>query len=186
MSNPNIEHGESFEESVEETSSLIHRLMATRRTQRQSSTIKSNLEDLEELTQANPTQDHSTSLIQLTNDFKKLRTAVEESTIHEDNLIHRDLVQIKSRIHALNSRERESTPTSIMSSTPVAKSRTVQLPKLQLPTFDGNIMNWAQFWAQFRTAVDSNPDLTQEHKLAYLRDAIKDPSIKALLFSGAE
>ena len=34
--------------------------------------------------------------------------------------------------------------------------------------------------------MDSNPDLTQEHKLAYLRDANKDPSIKALLFSGAE
>ena len=160
--------------------------MATRRAQRQSCTIRSDLEDLEELTRANPTQDHSTSIIQLTNDFKKLRTAVEESTIHEDNIIHRDLVQIKSRIHALNSRERESTPTSIMSRTPVAKSRTVQLPKLQLPTFDGNIMNWAHFWAQFRTAVDSNLDLTQEHKLAYLWDAIKDPSIKALLFSGAE
>ena len=47
-------------------------------------------------------------------------------------------------------------------------------------------MNWAQFWAQFRAAVDSNSDLTSEHKLAYLRDAIQDPSINYLLFSGAE
>ena len=32
--------------------------------------------------------------------------------------------------------------------------------------------------------MDSNTEFTKEHKLAYLRDAIKDPSIKSLLFSG--
>ena len=42
-------------------------------------------------------------------------------------------------------------------------------------------MNWAQFWAQFKSAVDSNPNLTSEHMLAYLRDAIKDPTVKALV-----
>ena len=47
-------------------------------------------------------------------------------------------------------------------------------------------MDWVPFWAQFRTAVDSNAELSQEHKLAYLRDAIKDTSIRSLMFSGAE
>ena len=47
-------------------------------------------------------------------------------------------------------------------------------------------MDWAAFWSQFRTAVDSNKDLSEEHKLAYLRDAIKDPSVRSLMFSGAE
>ena len=41
-------------------------------------------------------------------------------------------------------------------------------------------MDWAPFWSQFRTAVDANDDLSSEHKLAYLRDAIKDSSIKSL------
>ena len=66
------------------------------------------------------------------------------------------------------------------------KPKPIQLPKLHLPTFDGNLMNWSQFWGQFQIAVDSNADLSSEHKLAYLRDAIKDPSVKSLLFSGAE
>ena len=47
-------------------------------------------------------------------------------------------------------------------------------------------MEWAPFWVQFKTAVDSNSDLSPEHKLAYLRDAIKDPSVNSLMFSGAE
>ena len=41
-------------------------------------------------------------------------------------------------------------------------------------------MNWSTFWSQFRAAVDSNKDLTDE---AYLRDAIQDPSV---MFCGAE
>ena len=47
-------------------------------------------------------------------------------------------------------------------------------------------MNWSTFWSQFRVAVDSNADLSEEHKLAYLRDAVQDPATKHLLFSGAE
>ena len=47
-------------------------------------------------------------------------------------------------------------------------------------------MNWSTFWSQFRVAIDSNTDLSEEHKLAYLRDAVQDPSTKHLLFSGAE
>ena len=46
-------------------------------------------------------------------------------------------------------------------------------------------MDWATFWSQFKTAVDSNTELDQEHKLAYLRDAIKDPAVHSLLFSSA-
>ena len=34
--------------------------------------------------------------------------------------------------------------------------------------------------------MDSRTDLSSEHKLAYLRDAIRDPAVKDLLFSGAE
>ena len=39
----------------------------------------------------------------------------------------------------------------------------VQLPRIEVPTFDGNILNWQIFWEQFESAI-----------LTYLRDALKD------------
>ena len=47
-------------------------------------------------------------------------------------------------------------------------------------------MKWATFWKQFQAAVDSNSELTNANKLAYLRDAIRDPPTRSLLFSGTE
>ena len=35
-----------------------------------------------------------------------------------------------------------------------------RLPKLPLPTFDGNPLEWQAFWDSFTAAVDSNPGLT--------------------------
>jgi len=42
------------------------------------------------------------------------------------------------------------------------------LPKLHLPTFDGNPLQWWTFW-NFSAAVDSNPYLTGIQKFNYLR-----------------
>ena len=105
-----LEVGDTFEESVEATSSLINRLMATRRAQRAPTTLKSDLEDLGELTRSNPSQDYSVSLAQLSSSFQLIRTTVDDSKIHDDHPIHREPAQFKSRIHALNSKEIEPTP----------------------------------------------------------------------------
>ena len=58
------------------------------------------------------------------------------------------------------------------------------LPKLALPTFDGDPMKWSVFWERFQAAVDSNDKLDVSHKLTYLREAIKDPKVTPLLYSG--
>ena len=44
-----------------------------------------------------------------------------------------------------------------------------RLPKLPLPTFDGNPLHWQMFWDSFTAAVHSNPCLTPVQKLNYLR-----------------
>ena len=36
-----------------------------------------------------------------------------------------------------------------------------RLPKLHLPTFDGNPLQWQTFWDSFSAAMDSNPCLTE-------------------------
>ena len=54
----------------------------------------------------------------------------------------------------------------------------VQLPRIEIPKFDGNILNWRAFWEQFESSVHSKSQLTDSDKLIYLRDALKDSPAK--------
>ena len=45
---------------------------------------------------------------------------------------------------------------------------------MNVPTFDGNILNWNTFWQQFDLAIHSKVQLDDTEKLTYLRDALKD------------
>ena len=54
---------------------------------------------------------------------------------------------------------RSSTPTS--SSSAHAESPGLKLPKLDVPTFNGNILQWRSFWEQFVISVHSRTTLTQ-------------------------
>ena len=56
--------------------------------------------------------------------------------------------------------------------TPEVSEPTVELPKSNIPTFDGDILNWVTFWEQFEIAVHSNKKLHDVQKLAYLRDTV--------------
>ena len=49
-----------------------------------------------------------------------------------------------------------------------------QLPRIEVPTFDGNPLNWRMFWEQFDCAIYNKPQLTDSEKLKYLKDALKD------------
>ena len=52
----------------------------------------------------------------------------------------------------------------------------VRLPKLDVPTFDGDILHWSTFWEQFVTSVDSRKHLSKAEKLVYLQHAVKNGS----------
>ena len=47
------------------------------------------------------------------------------------------------------------------------------LPKLALPTFSGNPLQWQTFWDSFATAVDNNPHLSGTQKFNYLRSQVQ-------------
>ena len=54
----------------------------------------------------------------------------------------------------------------------------VKLPKLDVPTFDGNIMNWRSFWEQFRVSVHDRKTLSNLEKLVYLQHSLKGGAAK--------
>ena len=47
-----------------------------------------------------------------------------------------------------------------------------KLPKLDLPTFSGDILTWQTFWESFETTVHLNPALTNVQKFSYLKSQI--------------
>ena len=50
-------------------------------------------------------------------------------------------------------------------------SQSVKLPKLELPKFSGDVLEWSTFWEQFEASVD-NSDLPEVSKFVYLRSLL--------------
>ena len=57
----------------------------------------------------------------------------------------------------------------------------VKLPKLAIPKFDGDIMNWRTFWEQFCISIHDKSSLSDSEKLAYLRHSLKDGSARNMI-----
>ena len=61
------------------------------------------------------------------------------------------------------------------------KAKMVKLPKLDVPTFSGNILQWLTFWEQFSVSIHDRVDTTKPQKMAYLRQALKHGSAKNMV-----
>ena len=57
----------------------------------------------------------------------------------------------------------------------------VKLPKIEVSTFDGNILNWGMFWEQFRATIHSRDHLLDDDKLANLQHALRDGTAKNVI-----
>ncbi len=59
----------------------------------------------------------------------------------------------------------------------------VKLPKIEVPTFDGNILSWRRFWEQFSVSVHERSSLSGSEKLVYLQHALKNGSANVVIDS---
>ena len=57
---------------------------------------------------------------------------------------------------------------------------TVRLPRLDLPTFSGNALEWQPFWDGFNAAVNSNSTISDVQKLNYLRSQLWDEASQVI------
>ena len=97
----------------------------------------------------------------LLGDYKSLAekaTALEEASFEIR-------VAIKRRLKNLNAGSYRSKKTELSE---------VKLPKVSVPTFDGNVLNLKNFWEQFDVTIHSKTALSDTAKLMYLQDALKD------------
>ena len=54
-----------------------------------------------------------------------------------------------------------------------------RVDKLPLPTFEGDIASWRSFWRRFTSSVKG--DFTDDEKLEYLQNALKDSTAKEIV-----
>lgn len=54
------------------------------------------------------------------------------------------------------------------------------LPKLSLPTFSGNVLEWQSFWDSYDAAVHSNPHLLDVQKFNYLKAQLEGDAARAI------
>lgn len=67
----------------------------------------------------------------------------------------------------------EKSATAVTAHTKSPNNWEVKLPKINVPTFNGNILFWISFWEHFSAAVHSCTDLSQSKKLVYLHHSVK-------------
>ena len=60
------------------------------------------------------------------------------------------------------------------SSPTIRKGTSIKWPKLSIPKFDGEVLNWRTFWDQFQVSIHNKDQLSDGEKLAYMKDALKD------------
>ena len=116
---------------------------------------------------------------QLTDCKKQLASIYEELVAldleEEDDLfiLHMQLEEV--HFSCAHSVQKLLSSLTSRSSAPTADGKRVKLPKLEVPTFDGD---WKQFWEQFSVSVHDRTNLSDAEKLVYLQQAVKNGSAK--------
>ena len=65
--------------------------------------------------------------------------------------------------------------------TAATEAKALKVPKLEAPTFDGNILNWTHFWEQFSISIDSKSNLSDAEKFVYLQNSLRGGSAKNVI-----
>ena len=101
--------------------------------------------------------------IELTGDDPIMRTqnAIEQ-------MIFQCSLVVRKRLRASTDTTTRETPTTS------PRTLSAKLPKLEVPTFDGDLLKWKSFWDQFHVSIHDRTDLTNAEKMVYLQNALKD------------
>ena len=92
----------------------------------------------------------------------------EEFIKHED-----DISSISNTLERLKLQLLKASQSAQQAAETKAPAVEVRLPKLELPTFDGNLDEWLSFRDLFVAAVHDNSGLTGAQKLQYLKASVK-------------
>ena len=105
-------------------------------------------------------------------------TSVSNSDIHQP--ASQDIVQHVGSHLATETIHTEHTPPTIPRPNTVTSQSATRLPKLTIPVFSGDSLQWQSFWDCFQAAVDRNPSITEVQKLNYLRTLLQGSALRVI------
>ena len=102
-------------------------------------------------------------------DEESLMDDIDKSGLFRDELIKLQ-THLVTALHAAEAAEGSETG---------SRTTNVKLPKLNLPTFDGQTDKWLYFWESFESCVDQS-NLPEVQKLSYLKGLLKGEAARAV------
>ena len=193
-----LEVSEAFYQSLYLARTLGEQILACKNILTGVATFKHSLDSLQESLDSDPDRDHSTSLSRLQTLFFSLREQWLEADLSPEHALQgeldtceRQLTHMEGNVSAAKTRSLPltmplSSSVASFSSSGAPAHHYIELPKIKVPTFNGDIMGWSTFWSTFKSTVDDRTELNSSQKLNYLRQAIKDPALQLLLNSPLE
>lgn len=79
--------------------------------------------------------------------------------------------------NASHTSRRDNSRTSVTDSTNNLHTR---LPKLTLPKFNGDVLQWQNFWECFTTSIHCNSNLSTGQKFTYLKSLLEDEAARTI------
>ena len=116
--------------------------------------------------------DYKSDLANLYEDLATKDIADDDELFTEHSRLERKFSSVSQKIKPLLTTPSTAAP---------AEASGAKLPRLEVPSFDGNLIHWKQFWDQFSTAVHNKTTLSNAEKTVYLQQSLKDGSAKGAI-----
>ena len=187
---------ETFQDSISSARDTADRLLALKSVLTGLADFKNESTSLQDFLDSNPESNQTDPFKELKTLYQNLKEEWKRANLPSTHSLKAELDECMKTITSLGSAvcavKDKSDPLSTSLSTSMSSDRSCcgysksDLPTIEIPKFHGNILEWSSFWAAFRSSIDSRKELSNTQKLQYLRQAVKDPDVQALLHSPTE
>ena len=186
------EAAEVFTNSLDRARNLGEQILGYKAISTSIRTFNVDLEALRESLSEEPETDNSSALARLRALVSTMREQWVKDELSPEHPLQeeldncgRSLTTMERDVTAARIKSAPATTPITTTSISVAKDMEPKLPTIDVPTFNGDIMQWCSFWTSFESAINSKK-MAKTTKLAYLRKAIKDPDSQTILYSPQE
>ena len=169
---------DGFHEMMLATKFILNLLASKKIIHRAMTLLEAEVDHAEEAFMANPETDHSDALINIQECHTKLSTALEDTSLMNDDPLFIQAQDVKKKARLLQGKVGKLIKPDIGPVLPAAPVKsTFKVDPVSVPTFSGRTEDWLPFWRMFKKAIHDKPDLDDDIRLTYLLRAIKDKTM---------
>ena len=100
---------------------------------------------------------HQEKIADLRHDLAEIHDSAFKMGLNDAGKLMGMLTEIEKEIFECSLLQSSKDPPTTSTTSTTSDSYGVKLPKLDIPTFSGNVLEWQTFWEQFRVSVHDRP-----------------------------